>query len=104
LSEDLILVYDGFLTLQVVVININNTDESHLIQYNAIEVHGSLAVVTIEYCKFKTVNPILYIDLEILELEKGGNLTMHHVSIENIRESHKPILSICVSERSSVSL
>jgi hypothetical protein len=59
----MIKVYNGILTLQVLSFNINNTDKLNPIQYNAIEVHGSLAVVTVEFCKFKTVNPVLFIDL-----------------------------------------
>ncbi|KAA6359961.1 MAG: hypothetical protein EZS28_044512, partial [Streblomastix strix] len=69
-----------------------------------IEIHGSLTSVTIEYCAFKTVIPTNYLKQEFLSLDKGGNLTMRYVQIEEISEIYRPVIYIAVSERSNIIL
>ncbi|KAA6392487.1 MAG: hypothetical protein EZS28_011986 [Streblomastix strix] len=100
-QQDLIEVYDGVLTLQLITFRIDNSDSIPQ-TYSMIVIHGSLASVTIEYCSFKTVIPTNYLDKEFFSLDKGGNLTMRYTYIEQTSEKYRPLIYIAVSEKSNV--
>ncbi|KAA6369097.1 MAG: hypothetical protein EZS28_035376, partial [Streblomastix strix] len=99
--EDFIQIYDGFLSLQCLVIQIDNTDQLQSTNH-AVAIHGTFANVTVEFCAFRTVNSRGYIDKDFLYLDRGGNLTIRYTTIENIYEKYQPIICLAVSERSNV--
>ncbi|KAA6357473.1 MAG: hypothetical protein EZS28_047000 [Streblomastix strix] len=101
--QSLFQVFDGVLTLQLITFRIDNSDGMPS-SLSMIEIHGSQASVTIEYCAFKTVIPTNYLEQEFLSLDKGGNLTMRYVYVEEISEIYRPVIYIAVSERSNVQL
>ncbi|KAA6378276.1 MAG: hypothetical protein EZS28_026197, partial [Streblomastix strix] len=101
--QSLFQVFDGILTLQLISFRIDNSDTNSS-SLSMIEIHGSLTSVTIEYCAFKTVIPTNYLEQEFLSLDKGGNLTMRYVYVEEISEIYRPVIYIAVSERSNIIL
>ncbi|KAA6382487.1 MAG: hypothetical protein EZS28_021986 [Streblomastix strix] len=103
-NEDLIQVYDGALTLHILVIRIGNCDESFSYPFSAIAIHGSQASASIEQCAFRTVNNKLALDKDFLSLDRGGNITIRSTSIQNVLENYTPVLYIAVSEISHVTL
>ncbi|KAA6401930.1 MAG: hypothetical protein EZS28_002545 [Streblomastix strix] len=101
LNQDLIQVFNGILTLQLLVIRLDNSNGVST-PFCAIAIHGTQASATVEYCSFNVTDPRGYLDREFLSLDRGGNLTMRQTQIHNIFEKHQPILFIAVSEKSTV--
>ncbi|KAA6370275.1 MAG: hypothetical protein EZS28_034198, partial [Streblomastix strix] len=99
-DDDLIQVFNGILTLQLLVIQIDNNDDMPKL-FSAIVIHGQLASATIDYCDFRTTNSKGFLDRDFLILDKGGNLTMRFSQAVKIFENYRPVLCIDVSEKSN---
>ncbi|KAA6385736.1 MAG: hypothetical protein EZS28_018737, partial [Streblomastix strix] len=90
-NQDLIQVYDGIITLQILIIQLDNRDDKY-IPFGAIAIHGKQSSATIDYCSFNVIDPRIYLDKEFISIDRGGNLTMRHSSVHNILIKTKPIL------------
>ncbi|KAA6384952.1 MAG: hypothetical protein EZS28_019520, partial [Streblomastix strix] len=100
-NQDLIQLYDGIITLQLLIIRLDNSDDKYM-PFGAIAIHGKQSSCTIEYCSFTVVNPRIYLDKEFISIDRGENLTMRYSSVYNIIEENCPILYIAVSEKSNL--
>ncbi|KAA6394241.1 MAG: hypothetical protein EZS28_010232 [Streblomastix strix] len=101
INQELIRVFDGVLTLQLIVIRVDNSNNKPT-PFCVIAIHGKQSSATIEYCSFNVIDPRGYLDGEFLSLDRGGNLIMRYTSFEAILEKNRPILFIVVSENSNV--